>query len=755
MPTDEAVHGVWGLSDDLAYASTEESGEDPYDENRLLGWNGSAWSVAALQPNARKWDVWAPAEERVFTAGGAGGSMVLWDGVDATLGGNLFVDETTSLLGQAMAIRGFGEWSIFVAGMNGAIARHFGSEQSTWQNGACYTLDDEPFAYWGAYDCDYIRAPLGNWDLGGSFPDDVYVVGEHAKMARFDGTDWSLVADLPTQHSLNGVWSSCAGDLFAVGDFGTILRRQGSTWTRMGSPTAEHLTAVAGFSPSDVYAVGYGGTILHFDGTTWSPEASETDNTLEDIGVGGSTVWAVGARQDEVKEEGPGTILRKQRALADATAPRNPLLRSGAHPPGEWTPDADLRVELEGGCDDGRGIEGYSVVLDHEPATVPAAVQNLDREASHFAQTVADGEWWLHLRTVDRAGNWSGASHLGLLRVDTTPPSEPTVTTDPEAGTWSAATNAEVSWSGAADPASGVAGYSYSADQSPDGMADITADVAGSATGATVPVGMGDWYVHVRTVDAAGNWSDGVTAGPLHIDGTPPENATATSTSHQPFVPSSDNTIDVALSGASDLESGVAGFSYAFDQTPPVQPDEVVDAGWQTQAVTSPPLADGEWWFHLRTVNQAGVWSGHNAIGPFQIDSSPGPPSIAPTLPPALPLPDTTPPPARLAGSTTQRLGSSARVEVHCTGTEDCLVEANGVLSVPDVAKTYRLSRVSARRIAAGHKATLKLKLSRRARAAARRALRAQREVTVRVTVVVRDAAGNPRTLHWEIRLRR
>lgn len=88
-------------------------------------------------------------------------------------------------------------------------------------------------------------------------------------------------------------------------------------------------------------------------------------------------------------------------------------------------------------------------------------------------------------------------------------------------------------------------------------------------------------------------------------------------------------------------------------------------------------------------------------------------------------------------------------------GAEDCLVSATGFLSVPGAAKTYRLSRVRSRRVAAGRKATIKLRLSRRARIAARRALRARRHVTAGVTVVVRDAAGNPRTLRRKIRLRR
>jgi hypothetical protein len=48
----------------------------------------------------------------------------------------------------------------------------------------------------------------------------------------------------------------------------------------MESGTSRHLFGVWGFSPSDVYAVGEQGTILHYDGSSWSPMDSETDQEL-------------------------------------------------------------------------------------------------------------------------------------------------------------------------------------------------------------------------------------------------------------------------------------------------------------------------------------------------------------------------------------------------------------------------------------------------------------------------------------------
>ena len=55
----------------------------------------------------------------------------------------------------------------------------------------------------------------------------------------------------------NGVWGSSNSDVFAVGDGGTILHYDGSTWTTMNSGTNYSLTGVWGSTSSDVFAVGF------------------------------------------------------------------------------------------------------------------------------------------------------------------------------------------------------------------------------------------------------------------------------------------------------------------------------------------------------------------------------------------------------------------------------------------------------------------------------------------------------------------
>ena len=47
--------------------------------------------------------------------------------------------------------------------------------------------------------------------------------------------DWIWENPLPQGNDLNSVWAVSASDRFAVGDVGTILHFDGSTWTEMES----------------------------------------------------------------------------------------------------------------------------------------------------------------------------------------------------------------------------------------------------------------------------------------------------------------------------------------------------------------------------------------------------------------------------------------------------------------------------------------------------------------------------------------
>jgi hypothetical protein len=110
------------------------------------------------------------------------------------------------------------------------------------------------------------------------------------------------------------------------------------------------------------------------------------------------------------------------------------------------------------------------------------------------------------------------------------------------------------------------------------------------------------------------------------FDSIPPTNPTSLSSpSHTPGVWSTSNRVQVVWSGAADDNTGVAGYSIAWDLASNTLPDKLLDLGAGVTTVTGPPLADGKGhYFHLRTADQAGNWTANALhLGPFWIDATP------------------------------------------------------------------------------------------------------------------------------------
>ncbi|MCD4756456.1 hypothetical protein K8R20_02480, partial [bacterium] len=104
-----------------------------------------------------------------------------------------------------------------------------------------------------------------------------------------------------------------------------------------------------------------------------------------------------------------------------------------------------------------------------------------------------------------------------------------------------------------------------------------------------------------------------------------PQDPTPSSSSHEVNSYSKDNTIEIAFSGAHDHGgSGIKGYYYSFSssQEPPaINPSNWLDASISN--TTSTPLADGEWWFNIRTVDNVNNITSTEHLGPFNIDTIP------------------------------------------------------------------------------------------------------------------------------------
>lgn len=168
-------------------------------------------------------------------------------------------------------------------------------------------------------------------------------------------------------------------------------------------------------------------------------------------------------------------------------------------------------------------------------------------------------------------------------------------------------------------------------------------------------------------------------------------------------------------------------------------PAGVVQTGQEHAAVL---LADG------RVLATGGSGAGARA----ELYADPAPTIIEPPPPPP---PDLQAPRAVAGGARAQKAGRTVIVTITCGTVEDCIVSAKGSLSVPGVARVFKLGSVKPRDVPRGKRTILKLKVPARARKAALKALRGRKKVRASVAVTVADAAGNARSLKRTVSLRR
>jgi hypothetical protein len=262
-----------------------------------------------------------------------------------------------------------------------------------------------------------------------------------------------------------------------------------------------------------------------------------------------------------------------------------------------------------------------------------AAARRHARAPDHLAAQVLFGQDsgpaplydgnWVKFRIEDIAGN-VGTSEAYLVKIDTTPPENPTdFTSSHWPGVWEDDNTVDVEWDGATDATSGVWRYSYVFNTYCD-LPDTVVDLEATDKQVTSPeLADGEWYLSVRTRDQAGVWSpDAACDGPYRIDTGPPTNPTSFTSSHDVRVWSTDNTIYMSWSGAEDAGSGVYGYSYFWSRYASGTPDETVD-GTGT-SMTSPVLDDSDnWYFHIRTRDVAGNWTADvEHWGPFYVDTT-------------------------------------------------------------------------------------------------------------------------------------
>jgi len=106
------------------------------------------------------------------------------------------------------------------------------------------------------------------FDVWGSGPSDVWVVGRPGVLVHWNGTDWSRV-DLGTTEAITAVWGTGPADVFAVGHKGLAWRYNGSSWSGMATGTSENLYDVGRGPGGSTYICGERAALRRLDGAVW------------------------------------------------------------------------------------------------------------------------------------------------------------------------------------------------------------------------------------------------------------------------------------------------------------------------------------------------------------------------------------------------------------------------------------------------------------------------------------------------------
>lgn len=282
----------------------------------------------------------------------------------------------------------------------------------------------------------------------------------------------------------------------------------------------------------------------------------------------------------------------------DDVPPSNPNGFTSTPLTSTWTNDNTVQVTWSGATDDMNGIGGYSYQWSTSASTIPDSVSDTTG-TSTTSSALADGTWYLHVRTKDGVNNWnSGAYHIGPFWIDTTSPTNPTgYTSVPNAATWTNDNTISVTWSGASDAGSGVHGYSFIWSQISNTVPDTVEDTTGTSTTSSA-LADGSWYLHVRSVDNLGQYASGAYhIGPFTIDTTNPPSPSLSGLAAW----TSDNTPQLSWAAPTDA-SGISGYSYSIDITP----DNTIDTA--SLSASTPTLAEGMHQFYVKACDNAGNW---------------------------------------------------------------------------------------------------------------------------------------------------
>jgi len=332
---------------------------------------------------------------------------------------------------------------------------------------------------------------------------------------------------------------------------------------------------------------------------------SATVNSLAD----GAYYWEVRAQDNAGNYS---AWITGSSFVVDATAPSVPSaltqIVSGKNVALDWNDSTDNAG--------GSGVKQYQVQIDDDSDfSSPASTQTITASAA-TANGLSDGNYYWQVRAQDNYNNWSAWSSVSSFVVDTTAPGAPAALTQTVTGN-----NVALDWADSSDATSGVKNYllQYAVNDQFTGAVQRTV----STSDANV-FGLSDgiYYWRIQAVDNSGNagaWS----AGSFTVDATAPSvpiNLTQTAAGKNVVLDWDD---------ASDATSGVKQYQVQIDYNSYFN-SPVSTQTSTVSAAAANGLAEGNYYWRVRTQDNSGNYSAWSSVSSFIVDS------IAPSVPSAL-----------------------------------------------------------------------------------------------------------------------
>ncbi len=296
----------------------------------------------------------------------------------------------------------------------------------------------------------------------------------------------------------------------------------------------------------------------------------------------------------------------------DCTPPSVPLLVS----PTDGSYTSDVTPELVWN----RATDAVSYTLeyaDNSGFTGAIEVSGLT-DTIYTLPTLAQGQWYWHVKAIDLALNESAFSTDWSFTVDTDAPAIPTLVSPANGGSINDNTP-ELTWNASAGA------YTYTLEYADNpgftGAVEV-ADLSGT-TYTTPTLADGDWYWHVKAVDQALNESAYSASWSFTVDTVPPGIPGLVSPANSSFT--NDNTPELTWNSSSGAHTYTLEYADNAGFTGAVEVTDLSDTTY-----TMPALADGDWYWHVKAVDEALNESSYSTAWSFTVDTA------APSAPTAL-----------------------------------------------------------------------------------------------------------------------